>query len=183
MVWKDQYNGSHYSFQEKGDTMTVSTIVFSMLLCLLPIAELRGGIPFAYFNGMPIVAAYFLCVGVNAMVAPIVFIFLSTIHKLLYYIKPYRIFFDKVVEKARKKVHAKVEKYGYIGIAIFVAIPLPITGAYTGALGAWVLGMKRSKSFLAVILGVFIAGIIVSIVLLGGESTFKYLYDLFIKKV
>jgi uncharacterized membrane protein len=163
--------------------MTVNTIVVSLVLCLLPVAELRGGIPFAYFNGMHIVAAYFLCVGVNAMVAPLVFIFLSTIHKFLYYVKPYRIFFDKVVARAREKVHAKVEKYGYIGIAIFVAIPLPITGAYTGTLGAWVLGMKQSKSFLAVILGVFIAGFIVSTVLIGGESTFKCLYNLIIKKV
>ncbi|MBN1700241.1 MAG: small multi-drug export protein [Spirochaetales bacterium] len=163
--------------------MTINTMLVSLFFCLLPIAELRGGIPYAYFNGMDIVSAYFLCVAVNAMVGPLVFIFLSTVHKLFYHITPYRAFFDRVVERARKKVHAKVEKYGYIGIAVFVAIPLPVTGAYTGALGAWVLGMDRSKSFLAIVCGVIVSGLIVSAVLLGGESTFNFLYNLFIKKV
>jgi len=103
-------------------------------------------------------------VGANALVAPLVYLFLSSLHKLLERWEPYRRLFDRIVERSRRKVHAKVEKYGYAGLILFVAIPLPITGAYTGTLGAWVLGMDRRKTVLAVFVGVIIAGIIVSTV-------------------
>jgi uncharacterized membrane protein len=72
-----------------------------------------------------------------------------------------------------------VEKWGWLGIALFVAIPLPITGAWTGTLGAWVLGVSKRRTMAAVILGVFIAGAIVSaVVILGIEAL-----NLFVKKV
>jgi uncharacterized membrane protein len=158
----------------------MNTILFAIFLCLLPIAELRGGIPFAIFNGINPFLAFGICVLTNAMVGPIVFIFLNTLHKLLSKWGAYSRLFEKFVTRARNKLHKEVEKYGYIGIAIFVAIPLPLTGAYTGALGAWVLGMDTKKSILAVALGVLGAGIVVTIVVVGGRSTFSFLYDLFL---
>jgi uncharacterized membrane protein len=159
------------------------TYAMPLLLCLLPIAELRGGIPYAYFQSqIPIVPAYIMCVVTNAFVGPLVYFFLSTIHKLLIKWDAYKKFFERVVERTRGKIHKKVEKYGVLGITLFVAIPLPITGAYTGALGAWILGISKLKTFLAVTLGVIIAGIIVSLVVLGGEQFFGFLYKLFIKE-
>jgi uncharacterized membrane protein len=155
-----------------------------LFLCLLPIAELRGGLPYAYFQSkIPILPAYLMCVSANALVGPLVYFFLSTIHKLLIKWDPYNKFFHKVVERSRYKIHDKVEKYGWLGITLFVAIPLPITGAYTGTLGAWILGVSKPKTFLAVVIGVIIAGIIVSSVILGGEQVFGFFYNLFIKKV
>lgn len=155
-----------------------------LFLCLLPIAELRGGLPWAYLeSGIPIIQAYIMCVVTNALVGPLVYFFLSTFHKLLIKWDAYRSFFNRVVERTRKKIHDKVEKYGWLGITLFVAIPLPITGAYTGTLGAWILGISKLKTFLAVTLGVIIAGIIVSIVVLGGEQFFGFLYRLFIKEI
>lgn len=151
--------------------MSINVILWAVVLSLLPIAELRGGIPFAVLNGMPNLTAYFLCVGVNALVAPIVFVFLSTLHKLLIHWKFYSDLFEKVVARTRKKIHDKVEKYGYLGITIFVAIPLPITGAWTGSLGAWVLGMNKWKTFLACCLGVIISGIIVSVLVYFGLTS------------
>jgi uncharacterized membrane protein len=69
-----------------------------------------------------------------------------------------------------------VEKYGYAGLALFVAIPLPITGAYTGTLGAWILGMNRRKTMLAVLGGVIIAGVIVATVFsLGIKALYFFL--------
>jgi uncharacterized membrane protein len=66
------------------------------------------------------------------------------------------------------KLHRGVEKWGWLGIAAFVAIPLPMTGAWTGTLGAWVLGLSKRRTLLAVILGVAAAGAIVTaIVVLG----------------
>lgn len=144
--------------------MSLRTLLVTLALCLLPISELRGGLPFALSNEVPLLAAYLICVGANALVAPLVYLFLSSLHKLLERWEPYRRLFDRIVERSRHKVQAKVEKYGYAGLILFVAIPLPITGAYTGTLGAWILGMDRRKTILAVFVGVIIAGIIVSIV-------------------
>ncbi len=142
----------------------VRTLIFTGILTLLPISELRGGIPYALSMSLNPVFTYFYCVSLNILVAPLVFIFLSTIHKLLYKWKPYRKFFDRVIDRTRKKVKPKVDKYGYLGLTIFVAIPLPVTGAYTGSIGAWILGMDKKKSFVGISLGVSIAGIVVSVV-------------------
>ncbi len=135
---------------------------------------MRGGLPFALSNEVPLLVAYPICVGANALVAPLVYLFLSSLHKLLERWEPYRRLFDHIVERSRRKVHAKVEKYGYAGLILFVAIPLPITGAYTGTLGAWILGMDRRKTILAVFVGVIIAGIIVSIVFTLGLRAFYF---------
>ena len=81
--------------------------------------------------------------------------------------------------RIRRKLHKKVEKYGYFGLTLFVAVPLPITGAWTGTLGAWFFGMDKLKSTLAILLGVLIAGIIVTIVtLVGGNGL-----SIFIKSI
>jgi uncharacterized membrane protein len=91
-----------------------------------------------------------------------VYVFLSTLHKILSPIRFYNDLFQRIVMRARNKLKDKVDRYGYWGIVLFVGIPLPITGAYTGALGAWILGMKPRKSVLFICLGVFLAGIVVS---------------------
>ncbi len=144
------------------------TILFS----ILPISELRGAIPYAVSQGFSIPTAALIAVLANATVPLIVFLFLESLHRLFYKIPVYKRFFDRFVEKSRSKVHAKVEKYGYWGLMIFVAIPLPITGAWTGALGAWVLGLSYKKSFFAIAGGVILAGLIVSIlVALWGAGT------------
>jgi uncharacterized membrane protein len=156
--------------------MSLRTLLVTLALCLLPISELRGGLPFALNNDVPLLTAYLICVGANALVAPLVYLFLSSLHKLLERWQPYRRFFERIVERSRRKVHAKVEKYGYAGLILFVAIPLPITGAYTGTLGAWILGMDRRKTILAVFGGVIIAGIIVAAVFtLGIKALYFFL--------
>ena len=143
--------------------MNLTTILFSTLLALLPISELRGAIPFAVLRGMDLVPAALICTAINALVPFLAFLFLSTVHRFLYKYKWYKKIFDHFVAKARIKVHTSVEKYGYLGLLIFVAIPLPMTGAWTGALGAWILGMDKKKASLAIMGGVLTAGIIVTI--------------------
>jgi len=156
--------------------VSLRTLLVTLALCLAPISELRGGLPFALANDIPLPLAYLICVVANALVAPLVYLFLSSLHKLLERWKPYRKLFERIVERSRRKVHAKVEKYGYAGLILFVAIPLPITGAYTGTLGAWILGMDRRKTILAVFAGVIIAGIIVATVFsLGIRALYFFL--------
>ena len=73
----------------------------------------------------------------------------------------------------------KVGKYGLLGLMLFVAIPLPITGAWTGTIGAWVMGLDRKKSILFILLGVLVAGIVVSAVVATGAG----IASLFTKQV
>ena len=144
--------------------MNLHTAVISALFSITPILELRGAIPYALAKEAPLIPVFLLCVTLNACVGPLVYLFLNTIHKLLSHIPLYNRMFQKLVDHSRIRIKSKVEKYGYIGLMLFVSIPLPITGAYTGTLGAWVLDMDAKKTFIAVGLGVVISGIIVSLV-------------------
>ena len=144
--------------------MNLHTLLVTTILCIAPISELRGGLPFALSQGVHFVWAYLFCVAVNSLVGPLLHLFLTTLHKLLSRWNGYQRLFEGLVERARLKVKAKVDKYGYWGIVMFVAIPLPITGVYTGTLGAWVLGLDAKKTSLAVLLGAALAGLIVTAV-------------------
>jgi uncharacterized membrane protein len=146
----------------------MNILLNAFILSLLPISELRGGIPYAVGNGTHIIVAYIVCVLSNILVIPLLFIFLETVHKLFYKVRLYRVLFDKWVARTGKKAEKKVKKYGYWGIMLFVAIPLPITGAYTGTLAAWILQLDKKRSFWYLALGVVIAGIIVSIATMTG---------------
>ncbi len=159
--------------------MEIRTILLTAAFTLLPISELRGAIPFAVLNGMNPFAAYIYCVLLNALLGPIVYLFLDSLHKLFYRLNWYRNLFDKLVTRARSKVAAKVDRFGYLGILLFVGIPLPITGAYTGTLGAWILGLNRKKTCLAVAGGAVISGIIVSLIVYFGTEA----ASIFIKQV
>jgi uncharacterized membrane protein len=157
--------------------MDATTLFWTAFLAFLPISELRGAIPFAVARGMDWKWAYLYAVSLNALVAPACWIFLSTFHKLFLRMEWYRTFFGRFVERARGKVHEQVEKWGWVGIAAFVAIPLPVTGAWTGTLGAWILGLGKRKTMAAVILGVAGAGAIVTAVVVLGVKAL----DLFVK--
>lgn len=149
-----------------------------ILLSMLPISELRGGIPLAIAYGISPFTAFLVCTLANILIIPIVFLFLVTLNKLFLKIDLYSRFFHHFLERAQHKIHKQVEKYGYIGLLIFVAIPLPMTGAYTGTLGAWALGMDKKKSFAAIAAGVIVAGVIVTLISYYGF----HLLDIFIKQ-
>lgn len=155
------------------------TYLLTILLGLLPISELRGAIPFAYFNGVPLWLSAVIGILSNALVPFIGFTFLGSLHKLLDKWPFYHRLFEKTVARARGKVGEKVHKYGLLGLMLFVAIPLPITGAWTGTLGAWVMGLNPKKCMPFILLGVLISGIIVTTVIFTGSE----LASLFTKTV
>ena len=157
----------------------VRTYLLTALLGIVPVSELRGAIPFAYFNGVPLWLSAVIGVLSNALVPFMGFVFLATLHRLLDRWDFYHRLFEKTVERARNKVGEKVRKYGLLGLMLFVAIPLPITGAWTGTIGAWVLGLDRKKSILFILLGVLTAGIIVTSVVYTGAG----IASLFTKEV
>ncbi len=159
--------------------MNIKTFLLAGLFTFLPLLELRFGIPYSYANNFPPITGSLYCIGLNLLIAPFMFLFLNTIHSLLYKLNWYKKLFDKMVNRTRNKIHNKIEKYGYFGLMIFVAIPLPVTGAYTGALGAWIFDMKVKKSCIYIGIGVIIAGIIVSLVSYFGIEALS----IFIKEV
>jgi uncharacterized membrane protein len=164
----------------------LKTYLLAALFSILPISELRGGIPFAIQSGIPAIIALPYCIAVNTLAAPLCWLFVATVHKALWklgerrFFAWYRRLFLKFIDRARVKLHPSVEKWGWLGIAAFVAIPLPVTGAWTGTFGAWVLGLDRRRTLLAIFLGVACAGLIVTAVWLLG---FKPLIGLFTKQL
>jgi uncharacterized membrane protein len=170
------YNHENFGYHRKTNmeiSQVMNPYLQSFFLSLLPISELRGGIPLAYANDIPIATAYVLCVLSNILVIPLLYIFLNTLHRFFYRLKPYRLIFDKYVRRTQARAEEKVRKYGYWGVMLFVAIPLPITGAYTGTLAAWLLKLKFRKAFWYLALGVVIAGVVVTIATLTGAGILK----------
>ncbi|ADB57181.1 COG2426 family protein [Archaeoglobus profundus] len=130
-----------------------------LIVSALPISELRGGIPLALYLGFDPLKAYIFSILGNLLPVPFLLIFLNLIERIALR-TPLSRFYTRIVERTRRKKDL-IEKYGYLGLSIFVAIPLPVTGAWTGCLLAFLLGLNRMKSFFYIALGVAIAGIIV----------------------
>lgn len=141
-------------------------IVFIISMC--PILELRGGLIAASLLNMDPVISYIICLIGNVL--PIPFI-LWLITKILNWMRNSK--FEKIkgianwLDKKVEKNKGQIEKYGYLGLVLFVGIPLPGTGAWTGCLIASVLEMDKKKSFLAAVVGVFIASIIMMLLSFG----------------
>jgi uncharacterized membrane protein len=143
-------------------------IALTLLATVLPISELRGGIPLGISLGLDPWFTFCIAVIANALIfLPVFFALRLFYDKLLSRIP----LFDKYLDSLRKRGKPKVDKYGFWGLALFVAVPLPLTGAYTGTILAWLLGMDWKKAFLAVGLGVIVAGVVVLLITLGVIST------------
>jgi len=157
-----------------------NTLIEAFLFSILPIAELRGGIPYAIFNDIHPLTAYIVCVVANILVFPIVYFFLEVIHPIFLKNSFYKNLFDKIVIRTRNKLGLKIKKYGFWAIMIFVMIPLPVTGVYTGTLASWLFDIPKKRSFLSIVLGVIISGLIMTGISLFGSEVIK---DLFIKNL
>jgi len=143
-------------------------IALTLLATVSPISELRGGIPLAILEfGLDPLFTFFIVVIANALIFFPIFFALRLLYDRVLFRIP---LFDKYLDNLRKRGKPKVEKYGFWGLTLFVAIPLPITGAYTGTILAWLVGMDWRKAFPAVGLGVIIAGVIVLLITLGVTS-------------
>lgn len=151
--------------------MDMNTFIGTILLGLAPISELRGAIPFAYLRGYPLWEAVLLGAGANLFVSPLVYLFLTYVHRFFYgWWRFYASIFDRTVVRARTRLGPKVERFGLWGVMFFVGVPLPITGAWTGTLGAWVLGLDRKRSILAASAGVVMSATIVTLILVLGKG-------------
>ena len=145
-------------------------ILLTFLVSMVPIIELRGAIPIATGAGLDWRVAIIVAIIGNMIPVPFIIIFIKKIFALMRKISPK---LDKIVVKMENKAFSKrdvIDKYGPWGLYIFVAIPLPGTGAWTGSLIAAMLDIPLKKAFPAVALGVVTAGIIVAFVSYGAAA-------------
>jgi uncharacterized membrane protein len=149
-------------------------LIIGLLLSVLPVFEIRGGLPlivdYALREGISIWPYFFMALTLNILVIFLIFLFLDFLHESFMNLRTYR----HVIGKVLKRVHKKAEKVGkkfeeleYISLFLFVSIPLPGSGAWSGALISWILGLDRKKSFVAIALGVAMSGLLVLLLSLG----------------
>lgn len=132
-----------------------------MIVGALPISELRGAIPLALYYGMPMGKAFWLSVlGNVSFIAPALFLF-EPVSSRLRKFKLWSRFFDWVFERTKKNADT-VQKYEALGLAIFVAVPLPMTGAWSGVIAASLFKIRFRYAFIAIAAGVIGAGLIVA---------------------
>ncbi len=139
---------------------TLGQCVFTMLVSMIPIIELRGGLPFGVALGLPYHLAFPAAVIGNIIPAPFIIVYIRRIFDLMRRSMPR---LNGLVDRMEKKAHLKgqkVTKYKYLGLWLFVAIPLPGTGAWTGSLAAAFLDTRLKKALPAIVLGVITAGCI-----------------------
>ena len=141
----------------------MKNIIWMIILAMSPISECRGSIPFGISTGINPLIIFIISIIFNILIIPIILILLkvSKIREITYRILGKRI--ENVIEKWKRRYG----KYEELGLMLFVAVPLPITGAYTGSLIAYFLEMNLKKSVLYLSLGVIIAATIVTLISLG----------------
>ncbi len=149
--------------------------VATVVLATLPILELRGALPVAILGDMPLWQAYPLAVLGNMIPIPFIIFFLEPATNFLRRWKWGDRFVEWLFARTRRK-GKKIQKYEAWGLVMFVAIPLPITGAWTGSLAGHLFGLKRHRIFLACFGGVCIAGVIMSILSIFARETFEWLF-------
>ena len=136
------------------------------IVSVFPILELRGGIIAARIVGMKLVPAFIICFVANMLPLPFVLLFIK---KIFAFFRDKK-FFGKIVQKLEARAESKSQgfkKGESIGLFLFVAIPLPGTGGWTGALVASLLNMPVKKSLPIITVGVFVAGLIMSLLMYG----------------
>lgn len=139
-------------------------IVF--LISIMPILELRGGLIAAALLDLPAIPAYIVCMIGNLIPIPIILWFLD---KVFDFMKKHNILKNFVLfcERKGNEKKSSIEKYGFWGLVLFVGIPLPGTGAWTGCLIASLLKMDKKKALLGTVIGVVMASIIMMLISYG----------------
>ena len=158
-------------FQEILSSKELWTLVYSAV----PVTELRATIPLAItvWQVKPVVAFVLAVIG-NSL--PILIIILG-LNKIVQLAERYSKFWSKVIEavfrRTRRKTSQQFAKYGLLALFLFVAVPLPMTGAWTGSIAAWLFGVPARRAFWPIFAGVIVAGIIVTSITVGTAAILK----------
>jgi uncharacterized membrane protein len=141
-----------------------------MVLALLPVAESRLSIPYGIMNGVDLFTVVLLSIIGNIIPAPLILLTMNRIEKWIMSFNNENIvkkLFIKYIDNLRKRSKKLIEKYGFLGLIIFIAIPLPATGVWTGSIVAYIFGIDPKRAFFAIFIGLIIAIFIITIMTLG----------------
>ena len=145
----------------------IGKYLWVFLISMVPIIELRGAIPVAVGMGLPLIPSYIICIIGNMLPVPFIYFFAR---KVLVWgsdkpvIGKFFTFCSEKGEKGGKKLQAKAGRGLFVALLLFVGIPLPGTGAWTGTLAASLLDMDFKSSVVAVMCGVLLAGVIMALI-------------------
>jgi len=157
--------------------MEPKEILWVMLISATPIGELRAGIPTAYFAyDFPWYYAFLFSVVGNLLPVPFILLFLDRVTNVLRRIEIADRFTKWLFQRTRRRGE-RIRRVEGVGLSLFVGMPLPITGAWTGSLIAFLRGMERKRAFLYITLGVLIAGAIVTALCVTGNHAFLWLSE------
>ncbi|MBQ8969694.1 MAG: small multi-drug export protein [Lachnospiraceae bacterium] len=148
----------------------VQQYIIIFFISMVPLIELRGAIPYAVGFGLPLLPSYIICIIGNMIPVPFIFFFARKVLEWGADKPVIGKFFTFCLEKGHKGGQKLQEKAGrglFVALLLFVGIPLPGTGAWTGTLAASILDMDFKSSVTAVLLGVILAGIIMGIASMG----------------
>lgn len=140
----------------------VSKEIVIFIISMIPILELRGGLVAAFLLEVPMAVAVPVCIIGNIIPIPFIMLFIKQIFKWLKKISFFKKFIEKLETRAMNKSDS-IKKYEFVGLMLFVGIPLPGTGAWTGSLIAALLEIDFKKAVLAELLGIVIATVIMLI--------------------
>lgn len=152
----------------------INHAVYTFFCSMFPIVELRGAIPLGASLGIAFWECFLICVIGNMLPVPIILLFVRFVLQWMKKIK----YLDKIAVWVESKAHkhsASIVKYAGWGLFLFVAVPLPGTGAWTGSLIAAMLDMRMKKAFPAIFAGVLVAGLIVSGISYGFLNFLQFL--------
>jgi uncharacterized membrane protein len=152
--------------------ITLQAVFTVLFTAILPYLELRGAIPLAWHLGFPAPLAYCLAVLGNMIPVVPVMLLIEPLSRWLDHIPLFHKFFHWLFSRCRRH-REMVNKYGFWGLTIFVALPLPMTGAWSGAIIAFLMGMRKRYAFFSIFSGVAVAGIILILATYGLARFFK----------
>ncbi len=152
--------------------------LFIILISMVPLIELRGAIPVALASGLPLIPSYVVCIIANMIPVPVIFFFARKVLEWGADKPVIGKFFTWCLKKGKKggkKLEKKAGKGLYVALMLFVGIPLPGTGAWTGTLAASLLDLDFKKSIIAIMTGVVLAGLIMLLISVLGLEFLSWL--------
>ena len=147
-----------------------------LIASFLPVLELRGGMILASLYGFPLGKALALCLIGNFIPIPLILWLVTPVFGWMKKLKVFRPFVEKMEKKATGKKADRIREASFWGLLFFVGIPLPGTGAWTGSMIAAMLDLDKKRSLLAVVLGVILAGAIMTVIAYFFPEAFSALW-------
>ena len=139
----------------------IEDLIISMLWSLSPFGEAKVGIPYGMLKGHNIYVVFLVCFVANAMVFPMVIFFLEKVNRFFTKWKFYKKSAIFIARRAKNGSGRNIQRFGFLGLVLFVMIPLPGTGVYAGSIASYLFKIERKRAFLANTIGIFFSSVII----------------------